>query len=69
MDEYLIVIEEGVGNFSAYCPDLPGCVAAAETIEEVQALMREAIELHLRGLAEDGLPLPAPSSRALFIRA
>jgi predicted RNase H-like HicB family nuclease len=59
---YLVVVEEGPKSFGAYVPDLPGCVAAAETREEVLALIREAIEFHIDGLREDGQPVPQPSS-------
>jgi predicted RNase H-like HicB family nuclease len=57
--EYAIVIETAPGsNYSAYVPDLPGCVAAAETLDELKQLMREAIEIHIAGMREDGLPIP-----------
>jgi predicted RNase H-like HicB family nuclease len=59
--QYTIVIEKGDGSFSAYVPDLPGCVAAGDTIEETEALMREAIEFHLERMIEDGIPIPRPS--------
>ena len=59
---YLVVVENGPESFGAYVPDLPGCVAAAETREEVLALIREAIEFHLEGLRKDGQPVPTPSS-------
>jgi predicted RNase H-like HicB family nuclease len=59
---YLVVVEKGPKSFGAYVPDLPGCVAAAETREEVLALIREAIEFHIEGLREDGQPIPSPSS-------
>ena len=55
---YAIVIERADGNFSAYAPDLPGCVAVGDTIEETQAAMREAILFHLAGMREDGAPIP-----------
>ncbi len=55
---YLVVYEKGPTSYSAYSPDLPGCVAAGTTIEEARENMRGAIELHLGGLREDGLPLP-----------
>lgn len=64
---YAIVIEQAQDNFSAYVPDLPGCVATGSTIEEVEARMREAIEFHLDGLREDGVPIPQPSSRVEYI--
>ncbi len=59
---YLVVVEKGPESFGAYVPDLPGCIAAAETREEVLALIREAIEFHLEGLRKDGQPTPKPSS-------
>jgi predicted RNase H-like HicB family nuclease len=59
---YAIVIEQANGNYSAYVPDLPGCVATGRTVEEVQHEIREAIEFHIEGLREDGLPVPAPTS-------
>ena len=59
---YAIVIEKAVGNYSAYVPDLPGCVAAGPTVEAVETEIREAIRFHINGLAEDGLPIPPPTS-------
>ena len=64
MRRYLIVIEKGKRNYSAYSPDLPGCVATGETIEETEAQMVEAIRLHLDGLAKDGAAIPESSSSA-----
>jgi len=64
---YAIVIEQAAGNFSAYVPDLPGCVATGGTVEEIEAQMREAIAFHLEGLAEDGLPIPPPSSQVEYV--
>ena len=64
---YAIVIEQAENNFSAYVPDLPGCVATGVTLEEVEAAMREAIAFHLAGLREDGAPIPPPSSRVEYI--
>ncbi len=60
--EYTIIIERGQNSFGAYVPDLPGCVAAAPTREEARELIREAIEFHLEGLTEAGLPFPEPLS-------
>ena len=65
---YAIVIERAEGNYSAYVPDLPGCVATGATVEETGRLIREAIELHLTGLGEDGLPIPQPSVRSAISR-
>jgi predicted RNase H-like HicB family nuclease len=64
---YAIVIEKAENNYSAYVPDLPGCVATGATVEEVEAQIREAIEFHLEGMREDGLPIPAPSSRVDYV--
>ncbi|MBI3782920.1 MAG: type II toxin-antitoxin system HicB family antitoxin [Deltaproteobacteria bacterium] len=64
---YLVVVEQGPKSFGAYVPDLPGCVAAAETREEVLELIREAIEFHIDGLREDGMPVPAPSSSSEIV--
>ncbi len=62
MKRYAIVVEPAARNFSGYVPDLPGCVASGQTVEETERLLREAIELHVAGLREDGLPVPEPSS-------
>ena len=62
--KYAVVIEKGGSNFSAYVPDLPGCVAAADTFEETEQLIREAIEIHIRGMREDGLEVPPAISFA-----
>ncbi len=62
MKRYAIVVQDAGSNFAAYVPDLPGCVATGETQEEVERLIREAIALHLEGIAEDGLPIPEPTS-------
>jgi predicted RNase H-like HicB family nuclease len=64
---YAVVIEKGERNYSAYVPDLPGCVSVGDTLEEVKAVMREAIEFHLEGMREDGLLIPMPSSRAEYV--
>ena len=61
MSEYLVVIENSEGSYSAYSPDLPGCVAAGKTIDEVRSLMREAIQMHIESLREHGEPVPPPS--------
>ena len=62
-----MVVEKGETSFGAYVPDLPGCVAAAETKEEVLQLIHEAIEFHVEGLREDGLPIPEPSSSIEYV--
>lgn len=64
---YEVVIEKGESNFAAYVPDLPGCVAVGDTIEEAQREIQEAIEFHLEGLRADGLPIPEPSSRVEYV--
>jgi predicted RNase H-like HicB family nuclease len=66
MNRYLIIIEETGTGFSAYSPDLPGCVAAGSTREEVEAEMREAVDFHIEGLRLSGAEVPAPSSRAAY---
>jgi predicted RNase H-like HicB family nuclease len=68
MTDYTIIIEKGDGNYSAYCPDLPGVAAAAETEEETVELMKEAIEFHLEGLKEENLPIPKPTVTARCIK-
>jgi predicted RNase H-like HicB family nuclease len=67
MYRFLIVIEKANGNYSAYSPDLPGCVATGATREEAEQNMYEAIELHLQGLKEDGLSIPRSTSFAEYI--
>ena len=64
---YAIVVEKAGKNYSAYVPDLPGCIATGRTPEETEQLIREAVELHLSGLREDGLPIPQPSSRVEYV--
>jgi predicted RNase H-like HicB family nuclease/predicted RNA binding protein YcfA (HicA-like mRNA interferase family) len=60
---YAIVIEKAPGsNYSAYVPDLPGCVAAAESLEELKRLMEEGIRIHIKGMREDGIPVPEPTT-------
>ncbi len=65
---YAVIIETGPTSYGAYVPDLPGCVAVAETEAEVRTLIREAIEFHLEGLREDGDPIPEPSSRVGYVQ-
>lgn len=67
MHRFLIVIEKADGNYSAYSPDLPGCVATGATVEEVKKNMHEAIEMHIRGPQEDNLPIPEPQSIAEYV--
>ena len=64
---YMVVIERGETSWGAQVPDLPGCVAIGETREEVHRLIREAIEFHMDGLREDGLPVPVPTSEGEFV--
>lgn len=67
--KYAIVIEHGPNNLSAYVPDLPGCVTTGRTVDEVQANMREAIQLHVAGMVEDGEAIPVPSSEVAYVDA
>jgi predicted RNase H-like HicB family nuclease len=66
---YAVVIEKAEGNYSAYVPDLPGCVASGSSVKEVEKEIRDAIRFHIEGLKEDGLPVPAPSSIAEYVEA
>lgn len=66
---YAVVIEKAGNNYSAYVPDLPGCVATGATVAEAEREIRDAVRFHLEGLREDGLPIPAPVSRAEYIEA
>ncbi len=67
MKRYAIVVEKAESNYAAYVPDLPGCIATGATVEETERLLREAIELHVEGMREDGLPIPKPSSRVNYL--
>jgi len=64
---FLIIVEEAGKNYSAYSPDLPGCVATGDTREAAEQNMREAIQLHIEGLREDGLPIPSSTSIAEYV--
>lgn len=64
---YAVVIEKAERNYAAYVPDLPGCVATGQTLEEIEKQIQEAIQLHLRGMREDGLPIPEPSSQVEYV--
>jgi len=64
---YVVIVEQGEKSFGAYVPDLPGCVAVGETKEEALRLIREAIELHLEEMREEGLPIPEPSSSSEYV--
>jgi len=66
---YAVVIEKAEGNYSAYVPDLLGCVATGDTVEAVEAEIRDAIRFHIEGLKADGLPVPAPTSIADYVEA
>ncbi|MDO8876079.1 MAG: type II toxin-antitoxin system HicB family antitoxin [Pseudolabrys sp.] len=66
---YAIVIEKADGNYSAYVPDLPGCVATGDTVAAVEVEIRDAIRFHIDGLKEDGLPVPKPTSIADWVEA
>jgi predicted RNase H-like HicB family nuclease len=67
MHRFLVIIERAGNNFSAYSPDLPGCVATGDTREEVEANMYEALQMHVEGLKEDGLPIPESESFAEYV--
>ena len=67
--KYLVVVEKAGNNFSAYVPDLPGCVATGSTVEDTQRNIREAVAMHIEGLREDGLPVPEPQTQAEFVEA
>jgi predicted RNase H-like HicB family nuclease len=64
---YAIVIENAGTNYSAYVPDLPGCIATGATVAEAEQHIREAIEIHLEGMRADGTPIPPPSSRVEYV--
>ena len=65
--QYLVIFEKGASSYGAYVPDLPGCVAIGETMDEVRGLIAEAIQFHVEGLRKDGLVVPPPSSTVMFI--
>jgi len=64
---YAIIIEDAGGNFLAYVPDLPGCIATGSTVEETESVIREVIEFHLEGMRSDNTPIPIPSGRVDYI--
>ncbi len=64
---YAVVIEKANGNYSAYVPDLPGCVATGATVEEAESQIRDAIQFHIEGLQEDGTPVPEPTSVCEYV--
>lgn len=65
--KYVVVIKKAGNNYSAYLPDVPGCVAAGDTPEETLKLLAEALKMHLNGLKEDGLPIPEPTTKTDYI--
>lgn len=67
MKRYAVIIEKAEGNYSAYAPDVPGCVAAGQTVEETLQLMHEALEFHFEGMAEDGDPIPEPVTQVTYV--
>ena len=67
MKKYAVIVERGLDNMSAYVPDLPGCITTGKTVEEIAHNIRDAIELHLEGMAEDGEQIPEPRTLALEI--
>jgi len=67
MRKYAIVIEQGENNLSAYVPDLPGCITTGRTVEEIDRNIREAIELHLEGLREEGEPIPEAHTAVAYV--
>jgi len=67
MKRFLIIIEKAEGNYSAYSPDLPGCVATGKTKDQAAKNMHQAIKMHLDGLREDGLPIPRSQSSAEYV--
>ena len=64
---YAVVVEIAGNNYSAYVPDLPGCIATGGTLEKTEQLIRKAVELHLKGLREDGSPIPQPTSQVQYV--
>jgi predicted RNase H-like HicB family nuclease len=64
---YTVILEKGPNNYSAYVPDLPGCVSTGKTLEEVTRMIKEAIEFHLEGMREDGDPIPEPTCTAVVV--
>lgn len=69
-DKYLIVIEQASdGSYSAYLPDVPGCVSCGDTVEEVKAMIQEALDFHLEGMRQAGLPIPLPTTVSDYVGA
>ena len=67
MLKYAVIIEKAEGNYSAFSPDLPGCVATGQTVKETILHMRDAIQFHIKGLEKEGLSIPEPSSKVKYI--
>ena len=67
MKEYLVIYEKAKGNYSAYVPDLPGCIACGDSLAETEKLMKEAIDLYIEALREDGTPIPKPTTQGKWM--
>jgi predicted RNase H-like HicB family nuclease len=67
VQRFLVILEKGSNNYSVYAPDLPGCIATGSSREEAEANMTRAVEVHIRGLIEQGLPIPQPRSIAEYV--
>jgi predicted RNase H-like HicB family nuclease len=67
--KYAVIFEQGDTSYGAYVPDLPGCVAVGDSLEDVKRLIREAIAFHLEGLREEGMPIPQPTTVAEYVEA
>lgn len=67
MKKFAVVIEKGPRNYSAYVPDLPGCISTGRTLAEIEKNIREAIGFHIEGMIEDGDPIPEPTSRVIEV--
>jgi predicted RNase H-like HicB family nuclease len=67
MKRFLVIVEKANGNYSAYCPDLPGCVATGETKEETELSIKQAMQMHIEGLREDNLPVPESNATAEYV--
>jgi len=65
--KYLAIIEKAGNNYSAYVPDLPGCIAVGDTVEQTEQMIKEAIEFHLEAMRSDGLPIPQPTTEANYV--
>ncbi len=67
MTKYVIIVEKAGNNYSAFCPDLPGCIATGSTVDETVEMMKEAIKLHIEELKKEGLELPEPTTTAVSV--